>query len=58
MEAICSSETSVDLTRGYISEDITLHKHRYENLKSYTGYILFIIPYSESPVLNTKVYET
>jgi hypothetical protein len=37
MEAICSSETSVDLhwiTRRYIPEDSTLHNHRCENLKS------------------------
>jgi hypothetical protein len=38
MEAICSSETSVDTqrtTRRYIPEDGTLHNHRCENLKSY-----------------------
>jgi hypothetical protein len=38
MEAICSSETSVDfqrVTRRYIPEDSTLHNHRCENLKSY-----------------------
>jgi hypothetical protein len=38
MEAICSSETSVDFQRAtlrYIPEDGTLHNHRYENLKSY-----------------------
>jgi hypothetical protein len=38
MEAICSSETSVDFqrtTRRYITEDSTLHNHRCENLKSY-----------------------
>jgi hypothetical protein len=37
MEAICSSETSVDVqrtTRRYIPEDSTLHDHRCENLKS------------------------
>jgi hypothetical protein len=36
MEAICSSETSVDTqqaTRRYIPEDGTLHNHRCENLK-------------------------
>jgi hypothetical protein len=36
MEAICSSETSVDFqrtTQRYIPEDITLHNHRCENLK-------------------------
>jgi hypothetical protein len=39
MEAICSSETSVETertTRRHILEDDTLHKHRCENLKSYT----------------------
>jgi hypothetical protein len=38
MEATCSSETSVDFhrnTRRYISEDITIHNHRCENLKSH-----------------------
>jgi hypothetical protein len=38
MEAICSSETSVDFqrpTRRNIPEDSTLHNHRYEKLKSY-----------------------
>jgi hypothetical protein len=37
-EAICSPETSVDFqwtTLRYIAEDITLHNHRCENLKSY-----------------------
>jgi hypothetical protein len=37
MEAICSSETSVDLqrtTRRYIPDDSTLHNHRCKNLKS------------------------
>jgi hypothetical protein len=39
MEAICSSETSVDVqwtTRRYIPEDGTLHNHRCENPKFYT----------------------
>jgi hypothetical protein len=39
MEAICSSETSIDFkrtTRRYIPEDsTTLHNHCRENLKSY-----------------------
>jgi hypothetical protein len=38
MEAICSSETSVEThltTRHHIPEDDTLHNHRCENLKSY-----------------------
>jgi hypothetical protein len=40
MEAICSSETSVDFqqtTRRYIPEDGALRDHRYENLKSCVG---------------------
>jgi hypothetical protein len=39
MEAICSSETSVETrrtTRRHIPEDDTLHNHRGENLKSYS----------------------
>jgi hypothetical protein len=42
MEAICSSETSVETqrnTRRHIPEDDTLHNHRCENLKSYIGSI-------------------
>jgi hypothetical protein len=38
MEAICSSETSVDSQRTtlrYIPEDRTVRNHRCENLKSY-----------------------
>jgi hypothetical protein len=38
MEAICSSETSVDFqqtTWRYIPEDNTLDNHRCENLRSY-----------------------
>jgi hypothetical protein len=38
MNAICSSETSVDSQRStgrYIPEDGTLHNHLCENLKSY-----------------------
>jgi hypothetical protein len=37
MEAICSSETSVETqrtTRPHIPENDTLHNHRRENLKS------------------------
>jgi hypothetical protein len=44
MEAICSSETSVDTqrtTRRYIPEDDTLHNHRCENLKSYMFIYIF-----------------
>jgi hypothetical protein len=46
MEAICSSETSVDfqrITRRYIPEDIGLHNHRCENLKSYIIGIMFVV---------------
>jgi hypothetical protein len=45
MEAICSSEGSVDFhrtTRPYISEDRTLHNHSCENLKS-TQYPFYIL---------------
>jgi hypothetical protein len=38
MEAICSSETSVEtqqITQHHIPEDVTLHNHHCENLKSY-----------------------
>jgi hypothetical protein len=44
MEAICSSETSVNFrptTWRYILEDSTLHNHCCEDLKSYTNYNLF-----------------
>jgi hypothetical protein len=47
MEAICSSETSVDTQRTtlrYIQEDDTLHNYRCENLKSYIGEDLFHPP--------------
>jgi hypothetical protein len=43
MEAICSSETSVDSQRTtwrYIQEYGTLHNHRCENLKPYTAFFL------------------
>jgi hypothetical protein len=42
IEAIYSSETSVDFQRTkrrYIPEDIALHNHRRENLKSYTDLV-------------------
>jgi hypothetical protein len=44
MEAICSSETSVETqrtTRRYTPEDDTLHNHRCENIKSYSITDLF-----------------
>jgi hypothetical protein len=43
MEAICSSETSIETqrtTRRHIPEDDTLHNHRCENLKSYNDIFL------------------
>jgi hypothetical protein len=43
MEAICSSETSVETqrtTRRHILEDDTLHNHHCENLKSYKGLLI------------------
>jgi hypothetical protein len=47
MEAICSSETSVDTqrtTKRYIPEVDTLNNHRCENLKSYNS--LYMIKFS------------
>jgi hypothetical protein len=49
MEAICSSETSVNTERNarrYIPEDDTLHNHRCENLKSYEADSVFETLYS------------
>jgi hypothetical protein len=42
MEAICTSETSVDIqqtTGRYIPQGSTLHNHHCENLKSYIVYL-------------------
>jgi hypothetical protein len=58
MEAICSSETSVETqqtTRRYIPEDGTLHNHRCDNLKSYMlrdG----ILAYSLTPKMEATCY--
>jgi hypothetical protein len=46
MEAMCSSETSVDFqrtTRRYIPEDSTLHNNRCENLTFYlfSAYVIW-----------------
>jgi hypothetical protein len=46
MEAICSSETSVDFQRTkrrYIPEDRILHNHRCEKFKSYKVLICLLI---------------
>lgn len=43
MEATCSTETSVDFqrtTQRHISENTTLHNHRFENLTSYMANFL------------------
>jgi hypothetical protein len=47
MEAICSSETSIEArrtTRHPIPEDDTLHNHRCENLKSYCTMVTCVPP--------------
>jgi hypothetical protein len=49
MEAICSSETSVDLQRTerrYIPGNSILHNHRFENLKSYMETVLLTCSFS------------
>jgi hypothetical protein len=46
-EATCYSETSADflrITRQYIPEDIYIHNHLSENLKSYTE--IYYVPYN------------
>jgi hypothetical protein len=46
IEATCSSETSVYFqrtTRRYITEDRILHKHRCENVQSYTVILNLVI---------------
>jgi hypothetical protein len=55
MEAICSSETSVDFqltTRRYIPEAGTLHNHRCENLSSY----IFISSASMTDLLQRTIW--
>jgi hypothetical protein len=59
MEAICSSETSVDFqrtTRPYILEDTTLHNHRRENLKTHTARNVAIVLYYEYKTFHTNLY--
>jgi hypothetical protein len=54
MEAICSSETSVEFqrtTRRYIPDDGTLHNHRCENLESYMLELIVIITNYEKSIL-------
>jgi hypothetical protein len=49
MQALFSSETSVDFHRTirfYISEDTTLHGHRYVNLKS--NFFIFVCIYFQN----------
>jgi hypothetical protein len=51
MEAICSSETSLDfqrITRRYIPDDSSTHNHRCKNLKSYA--IIQFLPHCKYPV--------
>jgi hypothetical protein len=53
MEAICSSETSVQTqrtTRRHIPEDYTLHNHRCENLKSIVCLLVHFMVYAIKPV--------
>jgi hypothetical protein len=53
LEAICSSETSVDTqrtTRRYIPEVDTLHNDRCENLKSYNKIIENVLNENEDNV--------
>jgi hypothetical protein len=60
MEAICSSETSVDTqrtTRHYIPQDGTLHNHRCENIKSYRA-ITFQPVISINTCIYMKIHQT
>jgi hypothetical protein len=57
MEAICSSEMSVDFqraTRRYIPEDRNLHNHRRENLKIHTAMNVAIVLYYN--IFHTNLY--
>jgi hypothetical protein len=59
MEAICTSETSVDpqlTTLRYIPEVDTLHNHRCENLKSYLIYKSKYSATASYLVLSTSLY--
>jgi hypothetical protein len=55
MEAIRSSETSVltRATRRHIPEDVILHSHLREDLKSYAGHKLFRIVRGDTYVEET-----
>jgi hypothetical protein len=58
MEAICSSEKSVDFQRPtlrYIPEKITSHNHRCKNLKSWRYLLLFSPKIVISPLAYVNV---
>jgi hypothetical protein len=60
IEAICSSETSIDFhgtSRSYIPKDRTLHTHRCENFKSYVNIILEIGAGGRSFVVSHEIEE-
>jgi hypothetical protein len=57
MEATCSSETLLDFQQAiwrYIPEDITLHNHRCENLKSNKNYYLCIVRLYTSALVTSQ----
>jgi hypothetical protein len=50
MDAICSSETSVDFqrtARRYIPDDSTFQDHSCENLKSYIAFCLIVFSFQD-----------
>jgi hypothetical protein len=60
MEAVCSSETSVDFERNtllYIPEDSTFHNHRCKNLMPYiqAAYFQFNVKYVNAISLNVSL---